>query len=176
MEIYRSRYEAYPYLSDDPDDLRCDYELLTDELASLTGMLRSEVKQEVLRRELLWIAELLYHMNPALRTHTGVTRQDLEQLEAAFRQLEKQAAFSGFVLPVGNRPAATAHVLRTKAKSLVRLLYRHMYQGHTVDPLLIDLSNLLSGYYHLLAMRLNSLGGVAETPFASRVYFSEKAD
>ena len=33
MELYQSPYEAYPFLSDDSEDLRCDFELLTDELA-----------------------------------------------------------------------------------------------------------------------------------------------
>ena len=31
MELYRSLYEAYPFLSDSGGDLRCDFELLTDE-------------------------------------------------------------------------------------------------------------------------------------------------
>ena len=34
MELYHSPWEAYPFLSDAPDDLRCDFELLTDETAS----------------------------------------------------------------------------------------------------------------------------------------------
>ena len=39
-KMYRSPYEAYPYLSSKPEDLRCDFELMTDELASMTGLLR----------------------------------------------------------------------------------------------------------------------------------------
>ena len=31
--IYRSPDEAYPFLADEPQDLRCDFELLTDELS-----------------------------------------------------------------------------------------------------------------------------------------------
>ena len=30
MTLYRSPYEAYPFLSDADGDLRCDYEILTD--------------------------------------------------------------------------------------------------------------------------------------------------
>ena len=40
--IYRSPDEAYPFLADEPQDLRCDFELLTDELASLTGLLAAK--------------------------------------------------------------------------------------------------------------------------------------
>lgn len=39
MELYRSPYEAYPFLSDESDDLRCDFELLTDAMSSRTGLL-----------------------------------------------------------------------------------------------------------------------------------------
>ena len=44
-KMYRSPYEAYPYLSSKPEDLRCDFELMTDELASMTGLLRGYVQQ-----------------------------------------------------------------------------------------------------------------------------------
>ena len=52
-EIYRSPYEAYPFLCDAGTDLRCDFELMTDEMASLTGLLRSGVTDETIREELL---------------------------------------------------------------------------------------------------------------------------
>ena len=64
MAIYRSPYEAYPFLCDADDDLRCDFELLTDELASGAGLLRSQITQPPLADELLWVCELIYHMNP----------------------------------------------------------------------------------------------------------------
>ena len=31
MSLYRSPYEAYPFLCDAGEDLRCDFELLTDD-------------------------------------------------------------------------------------------------------------------------------------------------
>lgn len=59
MTFYRSPYEAYPFLSDADDDLRCDFELVTDELASGAGLLRSQVTNQNLAEELLWICELI---------------------------------------------------------------------------------------------------------------------
>ena len=47
--IYRSPDEAYPFLADEPQDLRCDFELLTDELASLTGLLAAKVEEPALK-------------------------------------------------------------------------------------------------------------------------------
>ena len=51
-ELYRSPYEAYPFLCDESGDLRCDFELLTDALASGAGLLRAGVQDEALRAEL----------------------------------------------------------------------------------------------------------------------------
>ena len=52
-ELYKSPYEAYPFLSDPAEDLRCDFEILTDKAASLTGLLRACVEDTTLKTELL---------------------------------------------------------------------------------------------------------------------------
>ena len=171
MELYHSPYEAYPFLSDDSDDLRCDFELLTDEMASMTGLLRSQVEQEDMREELQWLCELIYHINPALRTCMAVTREEVAHLATAVERLQTETTMHGFVLPQGCAAACTAHVLRVKGKCLVRLLYRHMRQGHNVPNLLVDVCNLLSGYFFLLALKLNALAGTAELAYVSRNYF-----
>ena len=172
MELYRSPYEAYPFLSDAPDDLRCDFELMTDGLASLTGLLRSKVEDAALREELLWLCELIYHMNPALRTPLRVTEAERERLHAAAERLrgETRDRCRRFVLCQGCEAACIAHVLRVRAKETVRLLYRHLHQGRPVEPLLLDLVNLLSDYFFHLALRLNAEAGVDEVDFISRSY------
>lgn len=172
MELYRSPYEAYPFLSDAGDDLRCDFELLTDRMASLTGLLRAQVKDEALREELLWVCELIYNVNPTLRTFLSVTEAETQRLKAAADRLREQCAgrCELFVLTQGCQAACTAHVLRVEAKSLVRLIYRHCRQGHDVPPALLDITNLLSGYFFYLALYLNALAGVDEVPYASRNY------
>lgn len=172
MELYRSPYEAYPFLSDAPDDLRCDFELMTDGLASLTGLLRSRVEDAGLREELLWLCELIYHMNPALRTPLRVTEAEKERLHAAVERLrgETRGRCHRFVLCQGCEAACVAHVLRVRAKETVRLLYRHLHQGSPVEPLLLDLVNLLSDYFFHLALHLNAEAGVDEVDFISRSY------
>ena len=45
-KVYRSPYEAYPFLSDSSEDLRCDFELLTDEISSKTGLLLAHMKNQ----------------------------------------------------------------------------------------------------------------------------------
>lgn len=191
-QLYRSPYEAYPFLRDPGDDLRCDFEILTDELTSLTGLLRAQIAAPLpeagkagpgdgdgpdewgkeLCEELLWVGGLLYHINPTLRTRLTVTPEEVDRLAAAVKRLENEAADRrrGFVLPQGTVAACTAHLLRVRSKALVRLLYRHAQQGHAVPPALFDLANLLSGYFFALALVLNARAGVEEIPFQSRNY------
>ncbi len=172
MELYRSPYEAYPFLSDAPEDLRCDFELLTDGMASLTGLLRAKAAEPELREELLWICELIYHMNPALRTSLKVTEAETARLLAATEHLRARCGSRcrRFVLTQGCESACLAHILRVRAKELVRLLYRHLWQSHEADPRLLDLANLLSGYFFYLALSLNDAAGVDEVDFISRNY------
>lgn len=171
-KLYRSPYEAYPFLCDDSENLCCDFELLTDEIASRTGLLRAQVTDEELRTELLWLCELIYHMNPTLRTRLTVTEEEKKRLMDALGRLQAQSGdrCRQFVLTQGCEAACTAHVLRVQCKSLVRLLYRHCEQGHTVPDMLFDLANLLSGYFFYLALRLNELSGIDEIAYASRNY------
>lgn len=172
MSIYRSPYEAYPFLCDDSENLCCDFELLTDEISSRTGLLRAQVRDEALRRELLWICELVYHMNPTLRTFLSVTKEETERLKEAVDRLQNQCQdrCKRFVLTQGCEAACTAHILRVQCKNLVRLLYRHCQQGREVPDMLFDLANLLSGYFFYLALKLNELDGVLEVEYISRNY------
>ena len=170
MALYRSPYEAYPFLCDADDDLRCDFELLTDELASAAGLLRSQITEQTLAEELLWICELIYHINPTLRTSFTVTEDEIVRLVSIVERLQAESEVHGFVLPCGCESACTAHLLRVKAKCLVRLLYRYLQRGYEVPDGLLDLCNLLSGYFFLLALKLNVLNGVEERGYHSRNY------
>ena len=75
-----------------------------------------------------------------------------------------------FVLTQGSEAGCHAHLLRVRGKELVRLLYRHLHQGHAAPDSLVDMANLLSGYFFLLALQLNALDGVDEIPYVSRNY------
>ncbi len=170
MKLYHSPFEAYPFLSDEPDDLRCDFELLTDELASMTGLLAAQA--EAFRPELLKVAELIYHANPTLRTRLTITPEEIDWLHTRLTALQEEAAGRCrlFVLPQGCEAACTAHLLRVKSKCLVRLLYRHIQAGHDAPDALMDFCNLLSGYFFHLALVLNARAGVDEIDYVSRNY------
>ena len=174
-QVYRSPYEAYPFLSDSSDDLRCDFELLTDEISSKTGLLLAHMKNRIngeLYQEVMWVCELVYHINPSLRTFLSITVEECNRLKTCVDrlQMEVKDRCNNYVLPIGGSLACEAHVLRVQAKKLVRMLYRYMEKGYEVPTLLLDVTNLLSGYYFSLALKLNALENVDEIPFVSRNY------
>lgn len=171
-KIYRSKYEAYPFLSDASEDLRCDFEIYTDELTSHIGLLKSLVRDEKLKDQLLKIGEIVYHLNPSLRTRVTVTQEELKWLEDCTTKLWEEVKYrcDKFVLPQGSESGSHAHIIRSKFKILVRMLYRYNYAGNEVDNILFDFANLLSGYFFNLALKLNEIDGVEEIEFTSRNY------
>ena len=170
MSVYRSPYEAYPFLADSADDLRCDFEILTDRISSMTGLLASLCPER--REELLKLDELVYHANPSLRTFCSIEQEEVEWLRERVDAMYEQAKelCNRFVLPAGTPRACVAHVLRTDGKKLVRMLYRHAQSGGRVEERLFDFVNLLSGYFFQLALLLNHEDGFEEIPFVSRNY------
>lgn len=173
MQVYRSPYEAYPFLADPSEDYRCDFEIMTDRLSSMTGILAAMCQEETIRAELLRIDELIYHLNPSLRTKTTITEEEVQWLHQRVEELKKEGEnrFQSFcVLPQGSVRGSLAHVIRADCKALVRLLHRHEQQGHETDHRVIDFANLLSGYFFGMAVWLNGLDQVEECPFKSRNY------
>jgi cob(I)alamin adenosyltransferase len=175
-----SKFLAYSFLYDDAADLKCDFELLSDEIASMIGLLRSLLDEKdgaELAEDLCKINELMYHINPSLRTKTAVTEEELAWLhektmklqDAVQEGLPKGGGFT-FFIPQGCAQAAYSHVIRCKCKILVRLLSRYRQQGNHVEEILFDFTNLYAGYFFSLALWLNKIHGVEERQFTSRVY------
>lgn len=175
---YISPFEAYTFLSEPSGDLRCDFEIATDSFASETGYLSAALRKLggaeyiELADELTRVEELVYHANPTLRTFFSLTDEELQWLagraEDLYNRTGKQESM--FQLPCGSEEACGAHILRSKAKALVRLAYRAEESGESAPDELYDFLNLLSGYFYRLALYLNRLAGVPEIPFRSRNY------
>lgn len=169
---YRSEYEAYPFLCDPLADKRCNFELFTDLIASQIGLLRANIEEKDIRNDLLKLCEIVYHINPTLRTKLTVTTDEKDWLVMKMEALKQEVGerCRKFVLTQGSNAACQAHILRVQGKSLVRFLYGYEEQGKKVDPMLIDLGNLLSQYFFYLALKLNELDGVDEIEYVSRNY------
>ena len=166
------KYIAYPFLYDDPKDLKCDFEILTDEVSSMIGLLRGFVKDEALRDELEKVCEIVYHLNPTLRTFLSLNEEDLNWINERymFYKNEYKDLVKKFVIPQGGVCACYAHVIRSKCKAVVRMIYRHKENGHEVPNLLFNFFNLLSGYFFSLAIKFNHDEGICEKEFISKNY------
>ncbi|MDR0599465.1 MAG: hypothetical protein LBG84_05210 [Treponema sp.] len=178
-----SKYLAYSFLYDDAADLRCDFEILTDEISSLIGFLRSLLNDKDraadgdLEKDLETMNGLMYHLNPSLRTRVMVTEEELDWLYRKAARLEdpvkegfEKTGKLTFVVPQGCVQAACAHIIRSKCKAAVRMISRFKQQGNQVEDLLLDFVNLFSGYFFRLALWFNKVQGVGEVPYTSRVY------
>ncbi|MDR1908793.1 MAG: ATP--cob(I)alamin adenosyltransferase [Spirochaetaceae bacterium] len=178
-----NKYLSYSFLYDDPADLRCDFEIATDEVASMIGYLRSLIDDEGLREELCKLNELMYHVNPCLRTRLAITPAEVDWLHERIETLQREVRErfdaaaaprpnkARFVIPQGCPAASYSHIIRNRCKALVRMMYRHKERGNAVDDLLFDYVNLFSGYFYSLSLKLNQDQGVEEREFTSRVYF-----
>jgi len=51
------------------------------------------------------------------------------------------------VLTQGSKSGALSHVLRVKCKALARLLYKHSYNGGSVEDVVFDFADLLSVFF-----------------------------
>lgn len=171
MKSYKG-YKAYPFLYDKPEDLRCDFEIFTDEITSYIGLMKSFVQNKEIEAELEKMGMLMYHINPALRMKTEIYPHEMDWLFERCRVYteELRNKFDKFVLPQGSKSASYSHVIRTKCKALVRLLHRYRENDQNVDDVLFDFANLSSQYFFLLSLKLNDIEGVDEIEFASRSY------
>ncbi len=163
-------YLSYPFLYEKKRTV--DFELLTDEMASYLALAISFTKDKDFKSELLKITELVYHLNPCVRTKTALETDELAWLYKRYQAYEyvTKDRDSLFVLPHGTSLASTLHILRTKSKSLVRLLYLISEEGTYVNELLFDFTNVLANYFFVAAMYANRLDNESEIPFVSRVY------
>ncbi len=171
--MYRSKYEAYSFLTEDPSKtIACDFEIMTDEVVSKIGHLAAYIDDEKLNDELKFIAEIVYHLNPTLRTFMSVSLEEFDKVLASYERLktETKGRCEMFVLPFGSKRATLAHVIRNNFKGLSRLAYAQERMGNTVPELLHDFMGLLSNYFFYLSLYLNMKDGFEEIPFESRNY------
>lgn len=163
-------YLSYPFLYEKKRIV--EFELLTDEIASYLALAASYATNKELKQELIKINELVYHLNPCVRTNTTLEGHELAWLYSRYQTYEyvTKKRESLFVLPAGSTLASTLHILRTKSKSLVRLLHLITEEGTTVHDSLFDFTNVLANYFFVAAMYANKLDDIEEIPFTSRVY------
>jgi len=160
------KYQAYPFLEE--EQLLCDYEIMTDELASQLGWCLG-VTNELSDVHLV---STVYHANGSIRAKLAVSQQDVDCLELLYQSLDEQLGhWKQMVLPMGCESAMRWHLIRVKCKAVLRLMYR-IAKVHPVNQLLFDWFHLLANYAFLRAVLANAQQGVKEISFVSKSYVS----
>lgn len=161
---------AYPFIFE--QSCLCDYEILTDELCTFTGLALSAVTQPEIRQSLERLQPKLFHLNGSIRGKCGIFESDLEQLAKEYFYFKEQVADKGkrFVLPRGQGAVVQLHYCRSLSKKVVRLLVKVEQEGKAVPSTLPRFANLLANYYFALTRLINQYDGIEEPEYHSINY------
>lgn len=164
---------CYPFMYE--KSLKCDYEILTDELCRQVSGILAEMPSEYteLIAELERVQCLVYHLNGSIRGKCAVTTEDLDWLLECYRRHKVATAdcIQGFVLPRGTAPVPQLNAASSNSKKAIRLLVR-LYDEEQVEipDLLHRFCNVLCNYFFTLTIVINQSRGLAEIPFESASY------
>ena len=164
---------CYPFIYE--HSLKCDYEILTDDLCRQVGGVISEMPPEFteLRAELEKLQPMLYHLNGSIRGRCAISEADVVWLRECYvRHKEACAdAISGFVLPRGAAPVPQLNAVSSDAKRAIRLMVRlHAEEGIEIPDVLHRFCNVLCNYCFVLTIVINHERGLKEIPFESQSY------
>lgn len=157
-------YCAYSFLREKSN--QCDYEIMTDRLASFLGLAMHFVKH-IDQEELLFLCEIIYHANGSIRGKNAISKKRFEKLEDIYQKYERP--FKDFYLPVGCIGASYLHVLRSECKNIVRWIVK-IEEEKTVEKQIYDLFNLLANLFFYMALYENEKEGIGEKVFTSESY------
>lgn len=112
-------YCAYSFLKEGSN--QCDYEIMTDRLASFLGLSMHYIKH-IDQEELLFLCETIYHANGSIRGKNAIDDIRFQKVEQIYQKYERP--FREFYLPVGCIGASYLHVLRSECKNIVRWIVK----------------------------------------------------
>lgn len=164
---------CYPFIYE--SSLKCDYEILTDDLCRQIGGILAEVPAQLKHvvEELETLQVMVYHLNGSIRGKCAVSEADLEWLLACYVRHKEATAdcLSGFVLPRGEAPVAQLNTASSNAKRAIRLMVRlHDQEGVEIPDVLHRFCNVLCNYFFTLTLVVNKSRGLQEVPFVSESY------
>lgn len=163
---------CYPFIHETSS--LCDYELLTDELATCLGMALSALPQsmEDLVEDLARLQSLMFHANGSIRGRLALTEVDLDWLKQRLLHFKHEVVerSRGFVLPRGTSPVVQLHQARSLCKKAIRALVRLDEEGKAIPELLPRFLNLSCNFCFVLTQVVNQRRGVEEPEFVSLSY------
>lgn len=173
MKLSRTLDEVcYPFILE--TSYLCDYEVATDELATLIGMALGSLGPGLpdLAADLETVQPLAFHLNGSLRGRLAVHEDDLAWLQGrltAYR-VELGDDLPLFVLPRGSVPVPQLHLARSACKKAIRCLVRVEQEGREIPDVLPRLLNLMCNFFFVCTLVVNQRRGLREVTFVSKSY------
>ena len=163
---------CYPFIHE--VSYLCDYEVLSDELATLVGMAISSLPktQADMLEDLQRLQPMIFHANGSIRGRLALKEEDLEWLKERLNDYKSQiiSPLKGFVLPRGTGTVAFLHQARSVSKKTIRALVRVDEEGVEVTPLLPRFFNICCNFFFVLTLLLNQQSHTDEPAFVSLSY------
>ncbi|NME70194.1 hypothetical protein [Flammeovirga aprica] len=163
---------CYPYLKE--TSFKCDFEIETDSLASHIGYAYSKAGQfPEMKKELIWLCEMAYHVNGSIRGNLAVTEEDIDKAigihDKYQAMVEKETKM--FSLPLGNELSGMLNLCRSKSKSSTRWAYKiAKFEDVKVDGLVPDLLNTMANIFFVMSVYVNKMADLETIEFVSKSY------
>ncbi|PKH09298.1 cobalamin adenosyltransferase [Moritella sp. Urea-trap-13] len=161
---------CYPFIFEDSP--LCDFEILTDELCTYTGLALSQVTNTEVRASLERLQPKIFNLNGSIRGKCGIFEDDIQDLLTDLNYFKAQVTDNAkrFVLPRGTGPVIQLHQCRSLSKKVVRQLVLVDKAGKKIPETLPRFTNALTNYYFALTRVLNQDAGVEEPEYVSINY------
>ncbi len=164
---------CYPFIFE--KSLKCDYEILTDELCRIVGGILefTEVELPELHSELEELQPLIYHLNGSIRGKMAITDNEINWMKKLYQKHCEYTrdSFSTFVLPRGKQPILLLNSASSLSKKIIRTMVRIQNEENIeIDNKLSIFTNLLCNYFFILTIVINKLRGIPEIEFVSKSY------
>ena len=164
---------CYPFMCE--KSLKCDFEILTDELCRQIGGVLAAMPEEFaeLTAELETLQPLIYHLNGSIRGKCALTEAHLTWLRECYVRHRDTCVdnIAGFILPRGSSPVPQLNTASSTAKKAIRLMVR-LYDEEKIEipDVLHRFCHVLCNYLFTLTVVINKARGMIEVPFVSQSY------
>lgn len=162
---------SYPFIFEDSP--LCDFEILTDELCTYTGLALSQISNQEVRESLERLQPKIFNLNGSIRGKCGIFEEDVQQLLSEMLHFKSQVHDDAkrFVLPRGTGPVIQLHQCRSLSKKVVRALVQvDKLTTKNIPETLPRFANVLANYYFVLTRVLNQEAGIFEPEYVSINY------
>lgn len=163
---------SYPFIYEQTGS--CDFEILTDELCTVTGLAGSACSTEHtdIQTVLFELQPKIFDLNGSVRGACAISEEDIARLKTqyeAFRSLLPPNQ-PHFVLPRGTGVAVPLHYCRSLSKKATRALVQLDANRAVVPPTLPRYCNVLTNLYFIMTRVVNTRAGTEEPEYISNNY------